>query len=81
MDLDAINPDLHPFRWRGGKLIVYHGFSDPDISPLNTIDYYESVVAFNRKRHDDRRQALARTQHFFRLFLVPGMQQCDHHDD
>jgi feruloyl esterase len=75
-DLDAINPDLRPFRWRGGKLIVYHGFSDPDISPLNTIDYYESVVAFNRKHHDDRREALARTQQFFRLFMVPGMQHC-----
>ena len=73
--LDAIDPDLRPFERRGGKMIVYHGFSDPDISPLNKI-YYEDVVAFNRKRHDDRTEALARTRDFFRLVMVPGMQHC-----
>ena len=74
--LDAVDPNLRPFERRGGKLIVYHGWSDPDISPLNTIDYFESVVEYNRKRHDDRGEALARTQDFFRLFMVPGMQHC-----
>jgi feruloyl esterase len=74
--LDAVDPNLRPFERRGGKLIVYHGWSDPDISPLNTIDYFESVVAYNRKRHDDRGEALARTTDFFRLFMVPGMQHC-----
>jgi feruloyl esterase len=51
---------------RGAKLILYHGWSDPDISPLNTVNYYkqvESVVG-------------AKTQDFARLFMVPGMQHC-----
>ena len=43
--LDSNDPDLRPLRDRGGKLIVYHGWSDPDISPLGAIDYYEKVVA------------------------------------
>jgi feruloyl esterase len=74
--LDAIDPDLRPLNRRGSKLIVYHGFSDPDISPLNSIDYFESVVNFMSHRGDDRGDALARTNDFFRLFMVPGMQHC-----
>ena len=42
---NAVNPDLSQFKARGGKLIHYHGWSDPDITPLNSINYYESVVA------------------------------------
>src|SRR5229473_567142 len=72
--LDAVDPDLRPLDRRGAKLIVYHGFSDPDISPLNTINYFESVVDFMSHRHDDREDALERTTQFFRLFMVPGMQ-------
>jgi feruloyl esterase len=63
---NAIDPDLTAFKARGGKLIHYHGWSDPDITPLNSIDYYESVVA---KMGPD---SLA----FYRLFMVPGMQHC-----
>ena len=40
---NAVNPDLSPFQARGGKMIHYHGWSDPDITPLNSINYYESV--------------------------------------
>ena len=42
--LDSADPDLRPLRDAGGKLIVYHGWSDPDISPLGSIDYYEEVA-------------------------------------
>jgi hypothetical protein len=38
--LDATDPDLKDFANRGGKLIIYHGWNDPAISPLSTIDYY-----------------------------------------
>jgi feruloyl esterase len=62
---NATNPDLGPFQRNGGKLIQYHGFSDPDITPLNSINYYESVV-----------RATPGTNDFYRLFLVPGMQHC-----
>jgi len=62
---NATNPDLRPFQTNGGKLIQYHGWSDPDITPLNSINYYESVV-----------NATPGTGDFYRLFLVPGMQHC-----
>jgi feruloyl esterase len=64
--LDADDPDLRPFARRGGRLILYHGWSDPDISPLNTIDYYRKVEQVTG----------AKTSAFARLFLVPGMQHC-----
>lgn len=64
--LDATNPDLRPLERHGGKLILYHGWSDPDISPLNTINYYNQVEATVGRS----------TPQFVRLFMVPGMNHC-----
>jgi len=76
--VDAANPNMALFRDAGSKLIVYHGWSDPDISPLASIDYFHEVVDFIQKEIDaaDREVALAETQDFFRLFMVPGMGHC-----
>jgi len=70
---NAVNPDLSQFKARGGKLIHYHGWSDPDISPLNSVNYYESVV--NAQGGDVR--GLSNTVEFYRLFMVPGMFHCN----
>ena len=48
--LNATNPDLKAFKARGGKLILYHGWSDAAIPALNTIDYYDSVVQKDGRR-------------------------------
>jgi hypothetical protein len=64
--LNATDPDLRRFRKRGGKLIMYHGWSDAAISPVNSIDYYESVVARMGSERMD----------FVRLFMAPGLQHC-----
>lgn len=73
--LDAVDTNLGPLQRRGARLLVYHGWSDPDISPLNTITYYESVAsAIQGTRSRD--EGLTATQAFFRLFMVPGMQHC-----
>jgi feruloyl esterase len=65
--LNATDPDLKRFQERGGKLILYHGWSDAAIPPENTIDYYESVA---------RKMGASRASSFVRLFMVPGMQHC-----
>jgi feruloyl esterase len=72
---DAFDPDLSRFRQRGGKLILYHGWNDPSISPLNTINYYDRVVSLLQKT-GSRAQAEAQAQEFVRLFMVPGMLHC-----
>jgi feruloyl esterase len=65
--LNATDPDLKQFRDRGGKLILYHGWSDAAIPPVNAIHYYEDVVA---------KMGAAPSASFVRLYMVPGMQHC-----
>jgi hypothetical protein len=73
--LNATNPDLRSFRANGGKLIQFHGWADAAISPLSSIEYYESVRMF-LSRFPDARRANADPMEFYRLFLVPGMAHC-----
>jgi hypothetical protein len=64
---DASDPNLARFAAGGGKLILWHGWSDPHISPLNTIDYWDKVGA---------RMTAAKRDAFTRLFLLPAMYHC-----
>jgi hypothetical protein len=64
---DATETDLGAFAAKGGKLIVWHGWSDPHISPLNTIAYRQGVI-------DTMGQAQA--EKMLRLFLFPGLYHC-----
>jgi hypothetical protein len=65
--LDATNADLSQFRARGGKLILFHGWSDAAIPPQSTIDYYQSVM---------RKMGAKDSAGFVRLFMAPGVGHC-----
>jgi hypothetical protein len=65
--LDATEPDLKAFKNRGGKLILYHGWSDAALAPTATIDYYSSVISTMGRKGTDS---------FTQLYMVPGMQHC-----
>ncbi len=65
--LNALDPDLKKFETRGGKLIQYHGWSDPQIAPESSVAYFKSVV--------DKASAKD-VAGFYRLFMVPGMAHC-----
>jgi feruloyl esterase len=66
--IDQVNPDISAFAGRGAKAIVYQGWQDPVVNALDTIAYYAKVRA--------RQGSQAKTDAFFRLFLVPGMGHC-----
>jgi feruloyl esterase len=65
--LNSVQADMTAFKAHGGKLIIYHGWSDAAISPQNAINYYESVV---------QKMGAAQGDAFVRLYMVPGMQHC-----
>ena len=60
-------PDLAAFRARGGKLIMYHGWADQQITPLSSLDYYQRVTAA---------QGQAGTDNFLKLYMLPGISHC-----
>jgi feruloyl esterase len=70
--LNANNPDLSAFAGNGGKLLMYQGWADPLVAPQMLIDYYLMVEG----KFGSGPGALAQTQNFFRLFMVPGMYHC-----
>ncbi len=64
------NPDLSAFRNHGGKLVLYHGWSDMLIVPEGTIDYYNDVTQKLGGGNYEN------TQKFARLFMAPGVGHC-----
>lgn len=66
--LSPWDPNLNPYKKRGGKIIMYHGWSDPAISAYGTLDYYEKMT----KAVGGQREADA----FSRMYFVPGMHHC-----
>ena len=65
--IDAVDPDLRAFFARGGKLLMTHGWADPQTPPLNGLAYYTSVRATVGAREADAS---------LRMFMVPGMGHC-----
>ena len=67
--MNAVDPaKLKPLFARGGKMLLYHGWNDPAISPLISIQLYEQAVAANG--------GSAKSVSEMRLFMVPGMNHC-----
>ena len=65
--LNATDPNLKAFKNRGGKLILWQGWSDPAMAPTGTIDYYNSVISKMGQKDSGS---------FMQLYMVPGMQHC-----
>ena len=62
---DADDPNISAFLAHGGKLIVWHGWSDPGPSPYGTIAYYDAV-----------QKAAPASREGVRMFLLPGVYHC-----
>jgi hypothetical protein len=66
-DVYNVKPDLTAFNRRGGKLIMYHGWADQQISALASVDFYQQIVA---------KEGQSRTNGFLKLFMLPGIFHC-----
>jgi hypothetical protein len=66
--VEPASTNLSTFSLNGGKLIFFHGDSDPWFSALDTLDYYKSLAATNG--------GAEKVSEWSRMFLVPGMAHC-----
>ena len=66
--VDSMSTNLTTFSARGGKLIFYHGDSDPWFSPLDTFTYYKNMAAANG--------GLETVSTWSQFYFVPGMSHC-----
>jgi feruloyl esterase len=65
--LNSADTNLKPFFSRGGKLLMYHGWADPQVPALNSVEYFDGVVKATGK---------ASVGKSIELYMVPGMAHC-----
>jgi len=66
--VDSMSTNLTTFSANGGKLIFYHGDSDPWFSPLDTFGYYKDMATANG--------GLDAVSKWSQFYFVPGMSHC-----
>jgi len=64
--LASNNLNLKPFFDRGGKLLMWHGWDDPQVPAQNSIIFYEGVWNTVGREAEDS----------IALFLLPGVAHC-----
>ena len=60
------NPNILPFTNRGGKLIMWAGWSDPNFPEYNTARYFEEAGEFVGPKKDEA----------IKMYLAPGVYHC-----
>ena len=65
--IDATIADLSAVHARGGKIVHYHGWADPGVTPKMSVNYYEAAMKTMGEKE---------TRDFYRFFPVPGMFHC-----
>ena len=60
--------NIDAFKAHGGKLLLYHGWADSIVNPLDTVAFYETLA--KAEGSQDKLESSAR------LFLLPGVEHC-----
>lgn len=67
-NVDELNPNLTAFEKHGGKLLLYHGWADQQVSPGSSVEFYKAVLESSGSPEQ--------TSNWIRLFMAPGMAHC-----
>ncbi|KAJ5830005.1 uncharacterized protein N7525_008258 [Penicillium rubens] len=73
--LQTTLPDLTPFQSSGGKLLHYHGESDPSIPSASSVHYWQSVRSIMYP-HLSSQDSLKELADWYQFYLVPGAAHC-----
>jgi feruloyl esterase len=65
--LSLTDPNLKPYFSRGSKLLVYHGWADPQVPAQNTVKYFGEVL---------KTVGQSAAGSSMQLYMVPGMGHC-----
>jgi tannase/feruloyl esterase len=65
--VNAIDPDIRKFVARGGKMMLWGGWNDAGVPPLEVVNYYNNVV-----KTIGAKPAMSAV----RLYMVPGVGHC-----
>ena len=65
--LSTTDPNLKPYFARGGKLLIYHGWQDPQVPAQNTVRFFTDVL---------KTMGPSVVGQSVQLFMVPGMNHC-----
>ncbi|KAJ5772713.1 tannase [Penicillium odoratum] len=73
--LQTTVPDLSKFKSSGGKLLHYHGESDPSIPSASSVHYWQAVRSVMYPNATSE-ASLKRLQDWYQFYLIPGAAHC-----